>query len=342
MNLSKLTNPAEPEGSLGGLQHHPSPDNDLVSTGTQTDVGTLDSDSRTVSSTVAAAAATEATGDEVYAEDHEEYNGDEDNYGNDNDTELGVGSDKDDDSYTGQEARDSGSQKRRSTAEYRTLYQFLLDKYKSANHTSKVLDEFELYLKKLSKYQQLRNNTLVDTLKFIDKHESFESISDLSTSQLEEKLMSILRTNERMRPLVTKLIDLEKLETSDDSRANLNAFHNLIGINDSLSSDLAIQESNIFPDLYTNRYDFFELVKKNQRYENKVKSYIDLKDQIKSENSAESVQTEIEAQAPRKRAKTSASSSNGNGMVSRSEGTENSLKITIQRKRRKVAREPHA
>lgn len=339
MNLSKLTNPAEPEVNFGGLQHRPSPDNDLVSTGTQTDVGTLDSDSRTMSSTVAAV---ETSGRDEYEEYHDEYNGDEDNYENDNDTELGVGSDKEGDSYTRSDARDTGSQKRRSTAEYRTLYQFLLDKYKNANHTSKVLDEFELYLKKLSKYQQLRNNTLVDALKFIDKHESFESISDLSNTQLEEKLMSILRNNERMRPLVTKLIDLEKVETSDDSRANLNAFHNLIGINDSLSSDLAIQESNIFPDLYTSRYDFFELVKKNQRYENKVRSYLDLKDQIKSESSAESVQTEVEPQTPRKRAKPSASSSNGNGMVTRSEGTENSLKITIQRKRRKVVSEPRA
>lgn len=335
MNLSKLTNPAEPEIELGISHNNPYSNHDITSAGTQTDVGSLETDSRTVSSNVAHV----TEGEEEYDEDEDEYNAGTDNYENENKTEIGVGSDKDNNHNSSDpETGSANSSKRRSTAEYRTLYHYLLEKYKNANHTSKVLEEFELYLKKLSKYQQLRNNMIIDSLRYIDKHESFESIDNLSHSQLETKLASILKNNERMKPLVSKLLDLEKVETSDDSRANLNAFHNLIGINDSLSSDLAIQESNVFPDLYTSRFDFFELVKKNQRFENNIESYMDLRNQIKSESNTDLAQAEQESSLPRKRSKQSASSSNK--LVSRSERTENSLKITIQRKKRKVADEP--
>jgi hypothetical protein len=168
----------------------------------------------------------------------------------------------------------------RSTSEYRTLYNYLLEKYKSANQTSKVLDEFELYLKNLSKYQQLRNNMLVDTLKYLNKYESLTPMDPTSHTEITQKLKSIQQKDPSMKEFLFKFIELENLEDPNDSRLNINTFHDIIGINDSLSSDLAIQEQNTYPDLYPGKFDSFELVKKNQLYEHKIKTLDDLKEQI--------------------------------------------------------------
>ncbi|KAG0680491.1 hypothetical protein C6P40_003922 [Pichia californica] len=278
MNLSELTNPVESESGM-----HTSPEigsaTELVKEHhTETPITT--DDSRTVSNTIATESITDEQG--AITED-EVYNGNEEIYENGQ-----FGDEEDIPLKGGNEDREKSVIKERSTSEYRTLYFYLLEKYKNANRLSKVLDEFELYLKRLLKYQQLRNNMLIDSLKFLDRRESFVSVDNLTHAEIQNKLENILHKNEKMSPLLVKLIELEKEENDEDSRASLNTFHNLIGINDSLSSDLVIHENSTFPDLYTEgKYDFFELVKKNQCFENNISSMLDLQSQIQKESNIE-------------------------------------------------------
>lgn len=171
--------------------------------------------------------------------------------------------------------------KQRSTSEYRSLYNYLLEKFKNVNQTAKVLDDFELYLKNLAKYQQLRNNMLIDSLIFLNKHESITPMDPTSHTEIIQKLKSIQKKAPIMHDFLGKLMELESSENETDSRLNINSFHNLLGINDSLSSDLAVQEQNTYPDLYPGKFDSFELVKKNQRYEHNIKTLTDWKKQIK-------------------------------------------------------------
>lgn len=316
MNLSKLTNPIVETA----VSSYATPDVDTV-TETPTESATIDSgaDSRTVSSTIGVVAGNNNDGGAV---------------GYDLNSEIDVAN------YGESAHADKNTKptKERSSKEYKTLYNYLLEKYKNEINTSKVLEDFSLYLKRLAKYQQLRNTMLIDTLQYLDKHESFQSISIVDHSEVIKKLENIRKDNENMSPLILKLIELEKAELDNDSRSNLHSFHNIIGINDSLSSDLSIQENNISPDLFTNTSDFFELVKKNQCFENKIKTLMDLKAAIRAECTVENLSPEI--QASRKRVRQPDSNSNphteNNGLVSKTSGPGDSLKITIQRKKIKV------
>lgn len=294
MNLSKLTNPAEPETKLNDAQ---TVTNESQVPPAPITAQTLETDSTIVS-----------------------------HFSPENDEEVVTNSGKD-------VPFSEEAVKERSPAEYRELYQYLLEKYKNVNHTSQVLEEFESYLKRLYKYQQLRNNMLIDTLKYLDHHETFESIDNLNHVQVEQKLKNILKRNDNNAPLLKKLIELEKAEKDDDSRTSLNTFNTILGINDSLSNDLSLQESNTSPDLYTGKYDFFELVKKNQFFENNIQSYLDLQNQIQEESKHDvTVSIDYETQTSKKRNRQSIASNS----VSKAEGPGDSLKVTIQRKKKKI------
>lgn len=294
MNLSKLTNPAEPETKLNDAQ--------TVTNESQVPPAPITAQNLETDSTIVS------------------------HFSPENDEEVVTNSGKD-------VPFSEEAVKERSPAEYRELYQYLLEKYKNVNHTSQVLEEFESYLKRLYKYQQLRNNMLIDTLKYLDHHETFESIDNLNHVQVEQKLKNILKRNDNNAPLLKKLIELEKAEKDDDSRTSLNTFNTILGINDSLSNDLSLQESNTSPDLYTGKYDFFELVKKNQFFENNIQSYLDLQNQIQEESKHDvTVSIDYETQTSKKRNRQSIASNS----VSKAEGPGDSLKVTIQRKKKKI------
>lgn len=182
-----------------------------------------------------------------------------------------------------------GNEKERSVGEYKQLYSYLFRKYKYVTETSKVIDDFELYLQKLAKYQHLRNRMLLNLLNYIEEHETLKKDNNVDHSLLIIKLEKIKKKSTNENPLFKKLlqqlIELENVESNVDSRSNLNSFQSIIGIDDSLKDGLSVQESNTFPDLYnTNKFDFFELIKKNQVYENKIQNFIELNKQIDTES----------------------------------------------------------
>ena len=170
----------------------------------------------------------------------------------------------------------------RSTSEYRTLYNHLLEKYKNANEVAKFLEDFALYLKSLAKYQQLRNNMLVDLLCYLNKHESIDRLEPSSHIEIIRRLERLQKYNSDNK-LYSNLLKLEKNETDEDGKKNLLSFEEVVGMNDSLSSDLAIAETNRYPDLYLGIFDRYDLVKKNLCYKNNISSFKDLKAHVKAD-----------------------------------------------------------
>lgn len=171
----------------------------------------------------------------------------------------------------------------RFTSEYRMLYNYLQEKYKAATDISKVLIDFEIYLKNLSKYQQLRNNMLVSTLLYLNNHESLNVVDYLDKKEIVKKLEHIKKIDYKLGRFASLLIDLEKAEDGKDTIKNLEKFDQLIGLDDALSSDLSIQELNIYPDIYHGNFESYEIVKKNQCFENTISSTLDLKELIHPE-----------------------------------------------------------
>lgn len=186
----------------------------------------------------------------------------------------------------------NSSKMSRSTSEYRALYNYLLSKYKAARDISRVLTNFERHLKNLSKYQQLRNNMLVDTLLFIDNNESLHSTDYSNHREIIKKLESIRKIDQNMSNFIGQLISLENEEDATDSDYLLQNFDKLVGIDDVLSSDLSIQEANIYPDNYPGNFESYEVVKKNQCFTNQISSIADLKDLVHSEPSDADVEEE--------------------------------------------------
>lgn len=200
--------------------------------------------------------------------------------------------------------------RQRSTSEYRTLYNYLLEKFKNANYIAKVLDEFDVYLKNLSKYQQLRNNMLVDILQYLNQHESLTPIDPLNHEEIMERLENIRTDDPSVNSFLATMMELESVETEDDPKTNLNAFNKVIGINDSLSADLAIQETNFFPDLYIGSFDSFELVKKNKCFENKIGTLLDLRTQIQTATESKNTVEVDHSTTKRRRTVSTASKTN--------------------------------
>lgn len=266
MDLSALTNPTETDISASALLPHPGNESQATETEPETE-----------STTISETPAKEEARDTVREDDH-------------NQTTATV-------TATANSAKD------RSTSEYRRLYNYLLEKYRNATHTSTVLDQFEGYLRNLSKYQSLRNNMLVNVLKFINDHETLEPTNADENSADMRRLHAIESKNENLKPLVENLLKLENLQSQcKNARNNIENFNQLIGINDSLSSDLAILENSTFPDLYSGNFDLLELVKKNQCFANEASSLIELNRIIQREAEATIKQIEKDhTHHPRKR-----------------------------------------
>ena len=192
----------------------------------------------------------------------------------------------------------------RSTSDYRRLYNYLLEKYRNAVRSTKVLEEFELYLKNLSKYQQLRNNMLIDTLKYLNDHETLDPIDPTNTEKLTEKMKGIEKNDPRFSDLISKLRKLEATEDKSNPKNKINSFNDIVGINDALSSDLSILENNAFPDLYAGNFDLLELVKKNPCFTTEITSLTELNEQIRKEKVETIKRIELEhTHLPRKRKK---------------------------------------
>lgn len=214
------------------------------------------------------------------------------------------------DENTTLDARKNDDQPNRSTSDYRRLYNYLLEKYRNAIRSTKVLEDFELYLRNLSKYQQIRNNMLVDTLIYLNEHETLKPVDPNDHHKMVEKLKIIEKNYPTLSDFVSKLRDLESSEDESNPRLNINAFHKKIGINDALSSDFSILENNAFPDLYAGNFDLLELVKKNPCFRTEITSLPELNKQIRKESVETTKRIEIDhTHLPRKKKKTVLSNS---------------------------------
>lgn len=197
------------------------------------------------------------------------------------------GSDKSNDQKVenAKEALENNISNSRSTSEYRALYNHLLNKFKAARDISRLLINFEQYLKNLSKYQQLRNNMLIETLLFINNNECLHPSNYWDHQEIIGKLESVRKSDKKLGNFINQLIKLEDEEANTNKDHVLQKFNDIIGIDDVLSSDLSIQEANIYPDNYLGDFDSYEIVKKNQCFANEISSFAELQALVHPEQS---------------------------------------------------------
>lgn len=171
-------------------------------------------------------------------------------------------------------ASSSSVQDKKTVADYRKLYSYLLKKLDRINSKTTKFDVESERINFLTKFLQERNDVIIDLLKYMDQNEELNPISFLLRSKEESSLSRVIETKKDLATILQPLLSLaeaddeEKLSTIQDALK-------LLKSDEDRRQQLFMKENSILPDMYDDKdyRKIFKGVKKNKFYVHTTTGY---------------------------------------------------------------------
>ncbi|KAF6011558.1 hypothetical protein HII13_002022 [Brettanomyces bruxellensis] len=180
------------------------------------------------------------------------------------------------DGKSSDESSESQIPHKRTTKEYKILYCYLMMKLRKAAGAAKKMEKEMHHSDMLIKVLNMRNNMIVDLLKYLDENEDLNPIYPCPYYKETQILERVSSSEEAVAPILRPIIDsISNDGTRDPSK--LMDFVNKIKFSENLNYELYNLENSELPDMF-NDSDFEELfsdIKRNRYYVHDHNRFVD-------------------------------------------------------------------
>jgi len=165
---------------------------------------------------------------------------------------------------------------KRTTKEYKILYCYLMMKLKKAAETAKKMEKEMHHSDMLIKVLSLRNDMIVDLLKYLDENEDLNPMYPCPVNKESEILEKVGASKKELLPVLKPLLDNVSNDVTRDS-SKLMEVVNSMNLPEDVNYELYNLENTDLPDMFNDSSfnELFSDIKRNRYYVHDHNRYVD-------------------------------------------------------------------